>query len=104
MPRYIVKLTDENVDYYMEWSTIVDAPITFGMSLEEFKEYYQEEYGRRGMEDEFENRMKRVEKKGTSSIIDSSVEAVISCNLAGDEGECLTRQEIIQKYCIEKRG
>jgi len=26
MPRYIIKLED----YYLEWSTVVDAPVTFG--------------------------------------------------------------------------
>ncbi len=53
MPKYIIKITDpkDNTDYFMEWSTVVDAPITYGCSLEEFKEYYKKEYGNQGMKD-----------------------------------------------------
>ena len=44
MPRFIIKITDEkdNKDYYMMWSTVVDAPVTYGLSLDEFKEYFKE--------------------------------------------------------------
>jgi hypothetical protein len=28
MPRYIVRLDDGGTAYYLEWSTIVDAPVT----------------------------------------------------------------------------
>lgn len=49
MPRYICKLQDGDTAYYMEWSTVVDAPVTFGMTLEEFMEHYREEYGKRGL-------------------------------------------------------
>lgn len=64
MPSFIIKVKDEkfNKDYYMEWSTIVDAPVTYGMSLDEFKEYYKEQYGIKGMEG-LEDRMTRVEEK-----------------------------------------
>lgn len=45
MPRYIIKIKDK----YFEWSTIVDAPVTNGMSLTEFRSYYQSEYGEDAM-------------------------------------------------------
>jgi hypothetical protein len=46
MPRYIVRLTDSraNKDYYLFWSTVVDAPVSDGIGLEEFKKEYKEEY------------------------------------------------------------
>ena len=49
MPRYILKINDGSKDYYLLWSTVVDAPVTQGMSLREFKKYYQSEYGEQGM-------------------------------------------------------
>jgi len=103
MARTILKLHDDqnNKDYYLDWSSIVDAPVTFGMDLDEFKEYYAEEYGATGMKD-FEDRMSRVECKGSSSFIYNSVEAVIECNRAGVKEECLSKEEIIRKYCKDR--
>jgi hypothetical protein len=103
MPRYIVKLTDEktNTNYYLEWSTVVDAPITYGMSLEEFNDYYKEEYGNSGLE-QLAARMERVEQKGTSSMLDASADEVISFNRAGDGETCITKEQIIQKFCIDR--
>ena len=45
MSHYIVKLNDvnTNTDYYMIWSSVVDAPIVNGMSLEDFAEFYKYE-------------------------------------------------------------
>ena len=63
MPRFIVKLSEGDKEWYMEWSTVVDAPVTYGMSLEEFNKYYQEENGLRGMED-LPKRMERVKARG----------------------------------------
>lgn len=57
MGRYILKIKD----HYLEWSTVVDAPVTFGMLLPEFKEYYRDEYGRDGYR-ELKHRLERVEE------------------------------------------
>jgi len=83
----------------MEWSTVVDAPVTFGMTLEEFTAHYKDEYGRHGLQFEFEQRMKRVEEKGTSSQLHDSVDEVISGNRAGKNETCLTKEQIIAGYC-----
>lgn len=98
MPKYIIKLSEENTSWYLEYSSVVDAPITYGMSLEEFKEYYQEEYGRSSMA-ELENRLQRVEERGTSSHVDTSVEEQLAFNRAGENETCLSIKEIINKYC-----
>jgi hypothetical protein len=98
MPRYIVKLTEDDKSWYMEWSTVVDAPRTFGMSLEEFKEYYKEEYGRSSLQ-ELEDRLKRVEERGTSCMLDKSAEDTISWNRAGKDETNLSIKQIIDFYC-----
>ena len=97
MPRYIIKLSDNNKDWYLEWSTIVDAPVTYGMSLVDFKAFYKEEYGNQGME-KLEERLKRVEKQGTSALY-CSVDGLISYNRAGPKESSLSKQEIIDIYC-----
>ncbi len=99
MPRYICKLQDGDKAYYLEWSTVVDAPVTFGMSLEEFRAYYQEEYGRQAMEHEFDERMERVEKTGTSCRLDESLDDTIEFNVAGKDGTCLSKEQIIEAFC-----
>lgn len=101
MPRYIVKLHDNklNKDFYMEWSTVVDAPITSGGSLEEFKAYYMEEYGRKGMS-ELEDRLKRVEEKGISSHAPfDDLSSLLKHNRAGDNETSLDKEGILDKYC-----
>lgn len=105
MPRYIVKIPHEGQDYYLDWSTIVDAPVTYGLTLEEFKEYCREEYGRQRIESfDFKQRMERVEEKNTSSLLHDSAEDVMSCNRAGDKETRLDLQGIIQKFIIERKG
>jgi hypothetical protein len=104
MPTYIIKLTDEkdNTDYYMEWSTVVDAPITYGLSLEEFKEYYQTQYGTAGMRD-LGYRMERVEEKGTSALPPfDNMDEVLKHNRAGEGETCLDKEGLLERYCRSK--
>lgn len=101
MPSYILKLRDEKHgrDYYLEWSTIVDAPVTDGMTREEFMEYYKNRYGTAAMEREFGERMARVDATGTSSRIDSSAADVWKHNRAGQEETSLDLEGILDRYC-----
>lgn len=98
MPRFICKVTDNDQVWYLEWSTVVDAPVTYGMSLEEFKEYYRDEYGRSSM-DELTKRLERVEAKGTSSLMHDSADDVMDWNRAGKDGSSLSKQQLIDVYC-----
>jgi hypothetical protein len=98
MPRYIIKLTDNDKDYYLLWSTIVDAPVTHGMSLEDFKIAYEQEYGRSGMSD-LSQRLERVEQTGSSEYM-GNLESLLGHNRAGENESCLTKEEIIKKYCL----
>ena len=93
MGRYILKLNQ----WYFEWSTIVDAPITWRMTLEQFKQYYQQEYGDHGMEN-LPERLERVEKSGTSAIPTKTADELISFNRAGEKEENLSRELILEKY------
>ena len=96
MPRYILKL--EN--WYFEWSTIVDAPITYGMTLDEFKEYYRMEYGNRGM-GTLSERLERVEESGTSAVPTQTANQLIQFNRAGNNEENLSRELILDKYILK---
>lgn len=101
MGRYILKITDEvnQQDYYLEWSTIVDAPVTYGMPLDEFAKYYKMEYGDKGMSG-FAERMQRVEEKGCSGYYpDDKLEEFFECNRAGDHETQLDKEGILDKYC-----
>lgn len=95
MPRYIVKLDD----YYFEWSTVVDAPVTCGVDRETFIEEYLDRYPNdpRYMLDE---RLRRVDKTGTS-MFGITAEELISLNRAGPNETCLTKEQIIERY-VEK--
>jgi len=98
MPRYIVKLHD----HYFEWSTIVDAPVTFGMTLDEFTEYYEAEYGHDGMRD-LPERLARVEEYGTSGLCGQTPNDLISgYNRAGPDECYLTLNEVYLAYCLHQ--
>jgi hypothetical protein len=101
MPRYICKVANDDQAWYLEWSTVVDAPVSYGMSLEEFKEFYREEYGNQGL-GELEERLKRVEQKGTSSMMHDSVNDLIANNRAGKKETQITKDQIIAYYCTEE--
>jgi len=87
MPKFIVKLTDPKTadDYYVEWSTVCDAPTSAHRGLPAFTEYYRGEYGAAAMESEFPERMARVALTGTSSRIDTSARVTVAGNRAGPD-------------------
>ncbi len=94
MPRYIIKIREK----YFIWSTIVDAPITVGMTKTQLEDYIKDEYGWQGL-NELPERLKRVEEKGTSALeIYNSMEETVKCNRAGNKEACLTIDEIYEKY------
>lgn len=93
MGSYIVKLEDK----YLVWSSTVDAPVTFGMTLDEFREYYKEEHGREGLR-ELPFRLERVDAKGTSAHDDENANDTIWLNRAGPDETVLHREEIIEFY------
>ena len=106
MPKYIVKLKDEkfNKDYYLEWSTIVDAPTTYGCSLDEFKDYYKSRYGEEGIS-QLDDRLKRVEETGTSGHPPfDDLKDLLSCNRAGEDETEIDLEGILERYCRNQLG
>ena len=99
MPQYIAKLNG----LYFLWSTVVDAPVTGGMTLPEFREYYQDRFGTEGMRD-LPQRMERVAAKGTSSRLDGSVDEMLVANRAGPGETCLDRQGVLSMLLTERKG
>jgi len=106
MGQFILKIKDEktNRDYYLEWSTVVDAPVSYGFELEAFREYYRGEYGESAMR-ELPPRLERVEKYGCS-VMDSSdtAESLLKSNRAGEKGRRLTKEQILSRYCRKHLG
>ena len=95
MPHFIAKLKP---DRYCIWSTIVDAPVTYGMSREALAEYYDEHEAAYGVDD-FAERMHRVDQKGVSAYFVDSVEDLVRGNRAGPDETELSLRELREKYC-----
>ena len=101
MGHFIGKLKHPKTkkEYYFEWSTIVDAPITPMMSKMEFTRYYKQMYGEEGTH-ELPERMKRVEEKGHSAVGDDwTYRDFIEYNRAGkNEKHIRTITGMIERY------
>jgi hypothetical protein len=95
--RFLVKLDDS----YLEWSTISDGPCTYGMTLDELREYVRAEQGNEGLR-ELPRRLARVEAKGTSAFDAENADDVIWLNRAGPQETPLHREEIIEFYVRRK--
>lgn len=82
----------------------MDAPVTYGMELEEFKEYYKSEYGENGMK-ELGDRLNRVHKNGSSGHPPyDDINDFFKYNRAGENETTISKSEIILRYCRECKG
>ena len=100
MGRGIVKLQDERgVDWFFEWSTVVDAPVTFRMTLRQLCEYIEHEYGQEGSR-ALKARLERVERTGTS-FHDETAEVTVCVNRAGPGGTMISAEEICEQYAAD---
>jgi hypothetical protein len=99
MGRYVIRLDDGPDDrWYLVWSTVVDAPLTYGLSRGAMLEYLLQCTGDHAWQ--AVERMDRVDAKGTSSFNPgASVDNLIECNRAGPNETKLTREQIIEQYC-----
>lgn len=95
MGNYIVKIGEK----YLEWSTVVDAPITYLMTREELDQHIREEYGRVGLE-RLPERVARADSIGTSAMPEQSAAQLVAYNRAGDNESKLTLEDIATKYAM----
>lgn len=96
MGRCILKIKD----YYLEWSSVVDAPVSAGMKRDDFKKYYRREYGESGMLD-FERRMMTADAVG--STWGETAAEVIRGNRAAPHEKSLSLDEIYRAYCLKEK-
>jgi hypothetical protein len=101
MGRCLIKLTEKDNEWYLEWSSVVDAPITYGMSLKELREYIKVTYGTEGLND-LESRLERVEKYGTSYRPKVEIDDLLEYNRAGKNEKSISKKQIIKIYCHQK--
>lgn len=96
MGRCTIKLAK---DKYLEWSTIVDAPITFVQSREEHAAYLLSEYGNHYKE-EIEPRLQRADERGHSwqGAPYKNARDAICANRAGPKERNLSLEQIIKIY------
>lgn len=91
MPKFLVKLAD---DEYVEWSTVVDAPVSYVMTRDEAVAW------RNGDEEAIQ----RADDNGHSALWMSaqSVDELVAFNRAGDHESCISLEEIREKYTYNK--
>jgi hypothetical protein len=97
MARCLVKLADNE---YVEWSTVVDAPVTAVGTRDEIVKHARDEFGRQGASN-IEERLQRCEERGHSAMwpgAGDSVEDLIRGNRAGEGEAEVTLDEIRHLY------
>lgn len=101
MPRTTIKLTKDDQSWYLLWSTVVDAPVTYGMDWEEYMDFIRQEEGQEGI-NRLLSRKGRLEEVGVTGLGWKDVADVVTINRAGPDETELSLDEIIQKYCIDR--
>lgn len=91
MPRYTIKHKINNIDHYMHFSGICDAPLTPFLNIDEYKEYYINEYS----ENDWQEWL-----NGKRNMEDINY-AVMCYNMNISESEQLTDDEFINKFSKE---
>lgn len=96
MSGVIVRLKKNSRVVYLEWTKVGQGP-GMGMTLGAFRAYYQEEYGRYGME-RLPERLARADATGTSSHVDT-VEDLMKYNYADEFGQReISFEELWERY------
>lgn len=98
MPTYICKIEKDRRPLYFNWSTIVDAPVSYAVPLEEFERQYRLEHGESGMRD-LPERIARANATGTSSRAGETLAQLVEGNRAGEHESSLTLEQIIDYVC-----
>ena len=97
MGRCIAKLAE---DEYVEWSTVVDAPVSWIMDRDQLAAHIQCRFGEVGLED-LDERLARCEKRGHSAFwpgAGDSIDDLIRGNHAAADGTELTLDQLRERY------
>ena len=86
---------------FFEWSTVVDAPVTYGMTEAEMREHHKLFYG---VGEGVDERIDRAIEKGTSSWTEPSLESLIFHNRAGPDEAEITLDEIMKLLHVPLKG
>lgn len=95
MPRFLQAFPTKDGPRYLEWSTVVDAPVSGLMTEDELRSWYQREYGLSGMVN-FDLALQNANLR--------DVHDVIACNRAGPDETEASLEEIIEWYSPGGRG
>lgn len=102
MPRYI--LHHEETGLFLEYSTIVDAPVSTAAPYDEFLEFMCHEYGHHDVESH-KARLERARVKGCSSHDPTEdLRSAIICNRAGRDETEMSFEQFVKHYFIDRGG
>lgn len=90
MGRYLVQLDK----YVVEWSTIVDGPLTEPLTRKEMERHLVKQYGIEGTRD-LKERFERLDRKGTTSMFHESAEAAVRNNRAGPNESRISYDDLV---------
>ena len=101
MPRFLIKLNAGDRDWYLVWSTVVDAPVSMGLSFDEAEIDVHQRYGDAGR-NWWPTAANLLKEKGVSTRgYECSID-VIKYNRAGAGESCLSPDEIVKVYCLRQ--
>lgn len=101
MGRFIVRMERDGVERFLEWSTVVDAPVTYGLSEDDLRQHVLRRYGEESLE-ALPARLERARRNGTSALDGLSLAELFEGNRAGEGETCLTADEIWNRYCARR--
>jgi hypothetical protein len=105
MSEYVLRLHKDGRDYFLRWSSVVDAPITPGLPEDAFLTYCTEHRDRLAVSLDFDEAVELAKRPcGTSDtyVPPMDVVDVVEGNRAGAEEEELTLRGVIMKYAREE--
>lgn len=97
MARIFIRLQN----LYCEWSTIVDAPVSYMMNAGELIAYIEKRYGEQGLR-EAEASLANLKDHGTSCCYPWSPAQIIANNRAGENSTELDEAGIVARYMHAK--
>lgn len=95
MGQKIVMHEVDGKEVYVIWSSIVDAPVTYGCTMKQIKNFWKEEYGRSGLES-----LEHALQSGAKRIF--TIQEASTVNRAGKGETHLTVAQIVDYYFVRK--